>query len=328
MAALESFEFTIPDLEASIPDSRGRVTLEEGVYEYTYPGSASGVTVQLVALTPGDLDGDQQADAAAVLTVETGGTGTFVYLVAVLSGSDGLRQGGLAFLGDRVQVRRISIQDGAIHIQRSAHAPDDPMCCPSLEISESYTLTGDMLVPEDINPAVEAARLAIQALQGGDLASLAALAHPELGVRFSPYAYVQESDQVFSPQQIASLGEDPSVYAWGYFDGSGEPIRMIFPEYFERFVYSQDFANPDQISVSRSGDPNARRLGWGNTLDNSLEYFGDVVVVEFYIAPQNPDYGGLDWQSLRLVFQKADPTCVGAYCAWYLVGVIHDEWTI
>lgn len=45
------------------------------------------------------------------------------------------------------------------------------------------------------------------------------------------------------------------------------------------------------------------------------------MVVEYYLPGENPDYGGLDWQSLRLVFQHKEG-------AWYLVGVIHDEWTV
>jgi len=45
------------------------------------------------------------------------------------------------------------------------------------------------------------------------------------------------------------------------------------------------------------------------------------VVVEFYRAPQDPQYGGMDWQSLRLVLLPDGDS-------WRLVGVIHDEWTI
>ena len=33
------------------------------------------------------------------------------------------------------------------------------------------------------------------------------------------------------------------------------------------------------------------------------------------------DFDGMDWKSLRLVFQEKDNI-------WYLVGIIHDGWTI
>jgi hypothetical protein len=212
-----------------------------------------------------------------------------------------------------VQIKALGIQDGAIRLQELAHAEGDPQCCPSQEVTAEYTLVGDQLSPVEYAGAVQQALAVIQALEKQDMPALAALAHPTQGVRFSPYSYVHDEDLVFTPQQIAALGDDPTVYTWGVFDGSGLPIQMTYPGYHQRFVYSSDFAHPDSVSVNR-------RTGGGNTIDNSLEYYPGAAVVEFYRAPQDPKYGGMDWQSLRIVLQPEGD-------GWRLVGVIHDEWT-
>jgi hypothetical protein len=208
----------------------------------------------------------------------------------------------------------MEIKDGSIRVPMLIHAPDDPQCCPSLEVTREYRLEDGLLVTPEQSQVIPLAETAIQALKGGDLAALASLAHPADGLRFSPYSYVLPEHLAFSPEQLPRLLDDSNIYTWGNFDGSGEPIQMTFADYFSRFIYSKDFANAMQVSLDQ-------RLGRGNTLDNSHEFYTGAIVVEYFIPGENPDYGGMDWQSLRLVFQQADGK-------WYLAGVIHDEWTI
>ena len=50
---------------------------------------------------------------------------------------------------------------------------------------------------------------------------------------------------------------------------------MAYPDYHERFVYSGDFANADQVSFNQ-------RIGMSNSIDNSQEFYPNSVVVEFY----------------------------------------------
>lgn len=155
---------------------------------------------------------------------------------------------------------------------------------------------------------------AVTALKYRDMTQLAALAHPTQGVRFSPYAYVQDTDLVFTPEQLVGLFADPTIYEWGAYDGSGEPIRLSFADYFQAFVFDHDFTEAEAISLNA-------RLGWGNSIDNSREYYSGAMVVEFHFSGFDPEFQGLDWASLRLVFQE--------YAGrWVLVGIIHDQWTI
>ena len=62
-------------------------------------------------------------------------------------------------------------------------------------------------------------------------------------------------------------------------------------------------------------------VGQGNTINNIIEVYPEAVVVEYHFEGFDPQYAGMDWRSLRLVFEESGGT-------WYLVGIVHDEWTI
>ncbi len=168
--------------------------------------------------------------------------------------------------------------------------------------------------------AARAAQI-IMILKDGDLEALAERVHPEKGVRFSPYTYVravpgapEEEDLVFRAAQIPGLASDPTVYHWGRFDGSGEPIDLTFAGYYDRFIYDANFAAPDIIGF-------AETIGRGNTINNISDVYPQAVTVEYHFEGIDPQYAGLDWRSLRLVLEELNGT-------WYLVGIVHDEWTI
>jgi hypothetical protein len=154
----------------------------------------------------------------------------------------------------------------------------------------------------------------IRAFKDKDMVSLSAYVHPEMGLRFSPYAYVKDTDQVFAPEKVAGLMDDYTVYTWGVYDGSGAPIDLSFPDYYTKFIYDVDFSDAPQVALSH-------RLGVGNSIDNSLEFYPVSIIVEYYFPGFDAQYAGMDWRSLRLVFTEYNST-------WYLVGIIHDQWTI
>lgn len=157
------------------------------------------------------------------------------------------------------------------------------------------------------------AKEVVQALRDRDMEKLSSLVHPTKGVRFSPYAFVRDSDLVFMPDQLIGILSDPTKYTWGFYDGSGLPIEMTFQEYYARFVYDQDYANAERTGYDE-------RMGQGSTIDNALTYYSGGHTVEYHFSGFDPALGGMDWRSLRLVFQEED-------AVWYLVGIIHDEWT-
>ena len=161
----------------------------------------------------------------------------------------------------------------------------------------------------------------IWAIQDKDLDGLSGFVHPEKGVRFSPYTYVRteqepvgDRDLVFSAAQVVELFGDQTVYHWGWFDGSGEPIELTLEAYWERFVYDVDFFRPHVIGYDQI-------IGQGNTINNIAQAYPGATTVEYHFEGFENKYAGMDWRSLRLVLAKYEGD-------WYLVGVVHDEWTI
>ena len=155
----------------------------------------------------------------------------------------------------------------------------------------------------------------VLALQNRDLAALSAMVHPVKGLRFSPYAYVRvDEDVVLSASEISEMGDSQQVYHWGVYDGTGNPIDLTFGEYWDMFVYDVDFAKPHIVGYNEI-------VGRGNTIANHSEVYPLAATVEYYFSGFDPRFEGMDWRSLRLVLEQENGT-------WYLVGLIHDEWTI
>lgn len=151
------------------------------------------------------------------------------------------------------------------------------------------------------------------ALGSRDMGVLATYVSPDQGLRFSPYGYIDtKTDQVFTQEQVGSLFDDTKVYSWGAYDGSGEPIELKFSAYFDRFLWDRDFLNAETVG-------NNHIVGQGNTLVNIGEAYPDSTFVELHFAGTQD--GGMDWSSLRLIFQEKDGL------RW-LVGISHDQWTI
>ncbi len=148
-----------------------------------------------------------------------------------------------------------------------------------------------------------------------DMEKLSETVHPDKGVRFSPYGYVNtKSDLVITADEIKKLPSDNTVFVWGSYDGSGELIELSFENYFNKFVYDKDFLNAKEVGYNKI-------LGKGNSQINISEVYPKAKFVEYYFPGFEPKYEGMDWESIRLVFEKKDSV-------WYLVGIIHDQWTI
>jgi len=126
------------------------VQLTDGKYEGEpfVPGGASRPTVVLhpEVYAFGDLNNDRVDDAAVILIESSGGSGNFRYLAAVINEDGTPVNVGTLFVGDREQMKAISIEDGEITVEMLAHGPDDPMCCPTQEVTKRYRLQGDQLV--------------------------------------------------------------------------------------------------------------------------------------------------------------------------------------
>ncbi len=114
--------------------------------------------------------------------------------------------------------------------------------------------------------------------------------------------------------QVAALSTNTAVLNWGVYDGSGEPIDLSWPDYYSRFIYDHDFYVAPVIG-------NNYIVSYGNMINNISVEYPTAVFVEFYYPQFDPQYGGMDWRSITLVMENVNGT-------YYLVGVVHGEWTI
>lgn len=131
------------------------------------PGSAAVPTLVFSGerVARGDLDGDGNAEAVVVLDSWTGGSGVFSY-IAVVSGRTGKATNtATQLLGDRVQVRDVRIADGRVVVDLRGPGPDDPSCCPSMNIRQVWTLTGGAL--KEVQAERTSARVTVRELEGG-----------------------------------------------------------------------------------------------------------------------------------------------------------------
>lgn len=154
----------------------------------------------------------------------------------------------------------------------------------------------------------------LTALAKKDYRALAKLVDPAKGLRFSPYSYIDVAHGVVLPAaRVAALGSDQTRYTWGSDAGSGKPIRLTFAAYNRRFGYDQDFLHAKQVAENRT-------LGEGSSLDNTAKVFPSARFVDYHFPGFDPQYDGLDWETLRVVLRKTSGK-------WYVVALVHNSWT-
>lgn len=214
----------------------------------------------------------------------------------------------------------ISILLGALVFGVSCNSRQSPAEKQSPEEKQSpiqYEYTEEGIIKPEIARQVieETADKVITAIKEKDAGKIAEFVHPQKGVRFTPYTYVQvESDLVFEKEEMKGFFGDQKEYLWGHYDGTGDEIRLTPEEYYAKFVYSADFAQAEEIGYNQV-------LSYGNMLENQFEVYENPIVVEYYFPGFDPQYEGMDWKSLRLVFEEYEES-------WLLVGIINNQWTI
>lgn len=173
--------------------------------------------------------------------------------------------------------------------------------------------------PEVSNRVVDLESLArhiVVLLKERKISELVSYVHPEKGLLFSPYAYIMQDSITLKASELLDVWRANPMQTWGYYDGTGEPIKLNIDAYFKSFVYAADFSVTSEVAIDE-------RIGQGNSINNIHQTFPGSSVVEFYVKGMDPRFGGMDWRSLRLVFEKsADDQ------RWWLVALVNDQWTI
>ncbi|MDD8020798.1 MAG: hypothetical protein PHU81_06405 [Acidobacteriota bacterium] len=131
------------------------VTLKNGEYEKGFPDYEH---VRLHSFVIKDLNGDNEPDAVVILAQNSGGSGTFYEITALLSRGRDIVQTNSIYLGDRVRIEKLQAEEKAafppgsrskvarIRLDLLTHKETDALCCPSKKESQCYILRENNLI--------------------------------------------------------------------------------------------------------------------------------------------------------------------------------------
>jgi hypothetical protein len=146
-----------------------------------------------------------------------------------------------------------------------------------------------------------------------DYVKLANYIHPEKGVQFSMYAYINpKKDKQFSKEDFQKYVTTNIKFTWGEKDGTGDPLVLSLKNYIEEWIFRKDFSKGEYHLSSFKAS--------GNSMNNLRNIYPKLDFTENYI-PGSEKYGGMDWNSLRFVFDQYQGQ-------FYLVAIVNDSWTI
>ncbi|TSC82273.1 MAG: Uncharacterized protein G01um101420_437 [Parcubacteria group bacterium Gr01-1014_20] len=123
------------------------ITLTDGLFEgLVAVDSAAVERWQISKKIEGDLNGDTKSDWAVVLYGNTGGTGTFYYLAAVVGSGESIPA---VFVGDRISISSLMIEDGIVKLVYEDRNEGEPLATePTVEKKLLYRLENGELVLE------------------------------------------------------------------------------------------------------------------------------------------------------------------------------------
>jgi uncharacterized protein len=122
------------------------ITFTKGHYRKGSPREDDFIDATVGKRAFGDLNGDNVDDAAIIITYNTGGSGSFISLCAVLGTSGKPFITDPILLGDRVGIKSVRIQSGKVVLDIVKHKPNDPSCCPTVPVTLSYSVENGKLV--------------------------------------------------------------------------------------------------------------------------------------------------------------------------------------
>jgi len=150
-----------------INEAAGLVKLQNGRWsgEAVTPGGASRPTVQLADdfRIVGDLDGDGIDDTMGILAYSSGGSGVLSYLAVASRRSRTIINTATALLGDRVQLKSASIENGKLLVHAVRAGSGDAACCPGDLVDLQWTMSKGKL---DGPGSVKTGRLSLAVLGG------------------------------------------------------------------------------------------------------------------------------------------------------------------
>ncbi len=157
-------------------------------------------------------------------------------------------------------------------------------------------------------------RQVLKAIKEADYQLLSSFIHPVRGVRFSLSGFIDTTkDPVFTPARLLEFtrNKKDEKLVWGT-NMEGEPINLTIGQFLKQQLYKADFYNADSVGYN-----NIFRSGVDDRVMKAA--YGQQPFVDNYFPGFKKEYDGMDWQSLRLVFDNYNGKP-------YLIGAVHEEW--
>ena len=131
---------------SSLSMYKGKVKLSRGLYRAK--AAKGSATETIVALTNHIAFGKSanREGSAAILVTNIGGSGFFYDLAFMVKEKGKQRNIATIALGDRVKIKSLSIENGNIIVHMVKHNKKDPICCPTLDVTQKYTFKDNKLV--------------------------------------------------------------------------------------------------------------------------------------------------------------------------------------
>jgi hypothetical protein len=169
--------------------------------------------------------------------------------------------------------------------------------------------------PDDSLALTTLAKEILQTAAAKDYPKLADYVHPIQGIRFSPYAFVDQDDhkhftaEEFRTQVTKDLQKK---VLWGTSDPLSEPIKRTVEAYFKEFGYDKDYLGAGEYGYNQT-------MGGGTVSNNLEEIYPGAPRVEVFWAPTDEERAPYEWGAVRLVFEKQGDR-------YYLIAWVHDAW--
>ena len=125
----------------------GRKTLKDGKFSerWSLPPMSGINEMGLGQIAWGDLNG---VPSAVVITFSSGGGPGFFFDLSVMQLQNGKpTEVAKIEIGDRSPVLAVAIQDNQVKVDQITQGPDQPFCCGTLRVVDTYKLNGHELTP-------------------------------------------------------------------------------------------------------------------------------------------------------------------------------------
>jgi hypothetical protein len=124
----------------------GPITFSKGKAD-----KVEGVFAEEIVLTDdvayGDLNSDNKSDTAVLILRSGGGSGSFIYVAALISSLSSYKGTNALYIGDRIVPQSVSIEDGQITVTYLDRKSDEPMAVePTVETTKKFVLRSGSLV--------------------------------------------------------------------------------------------------------------------------------------------------------------------------------------